>query len=135
MKKVYLAGPMDYVTSDQQNNWRLKATKELSDCFVVLNPCRRPHGCDLNAKEIFKLDIEDVTDSQLLLVDCRNHGVTTFGTPCEIYEASYNQHKPVIGWYDEDNPPSSKGIFQQVLIDRMFDSLDKAVLHLRQYYG
>lgn len=134
MKKIYLAGPMDFVSNTEQTSWRNIAKEKLSSNFIILDPCRRPHTSDLNAKEIFNLDMEDVNNADLLLVDCRHHGVPTFGTPCEVFYASYVLKKPVIGWHDTEKPMSGKGIFQQILIDRVFASLQQSLEHLTRYY-
>lgn len=132
---VYLAGPMDFLGQKEQTDWRNKA-KDFFAYYNVktLDPCRRPHSADLTPKEIFNLDLKDIDESDMLLVDYRNHGVPQFGTPCEVFYMNHILKRPVIGWYDEDNPPSKKGIFQQVLIDRAFPSLDDACDHIMGYY-
>jgi nucleoside 2-deoxyribosyltransferase len=134
--KVYLAGPMDFVSEKEQTGWRNKAT-ELFNIHEIkaLDPCRRPHSADLSPREIFNLDLVDIDNSDLILVDCRNMGVPQFGTPCEVFYMNHVLKRPVIGWYDEGREPSKKGIFQQVLIDRKFPSLEEACDHIIGYYN
>lgn len=135
MKKIYLAGPMDFATEEQQYAWRKQATnKLLKHGMDTLDPTRRPHDCDLNIKEIFKLDLKDIEECELVLADCRQLNIPTFGTSCEVFYASYILKKPVIGWYDEHEPPSGKSVFQEVLYDRKFGSLNKALDHIIKFY-
>jgi nucleoside 2-deoxyribosyltransferase len=133
--KVYLAGPMDFATQEQQVCWRNEATKLLRDFAIeTLDPCRRPHTADLNFKEIFNLDMVDVVSSDVMLVDCRDLKIFSFGTPCEVFYANYILKKPVIGWYTPETKPEGTRVFQTVLIDRTFDSLEKAVDHIGVFY-
>jgi len=126
-----MAGAMDAVPREYQENWRKKAADLLSYAGIqTLNPCRRPHDCDLTYKEIFNLDLQDVRNCDLMLVDNRK-GIKTYGTPCEVFYASYVLKKPVIGWYGDESP---FGVFQDVLIDRQFPTVEEAVDHIIAFY-
>ena len=129
--KIYLAGPMDFVSKEEQTCWRDKASTLLNVLGVeTLNPCRRPHDCGLNNKEIFNLDMQDVRDCDLMLVDNRPQ-LKSFGTPCEVFYMSYILKKPVIGWHGSEEP---FGIFQDVLIDKQFPSVEEAIDHIVCFY-
>ena len=135
MKTIYLAGPMDFVSEQNMTKWRDTATKKLQPYgYKTLDPVRRPHHHKLTNKEIFNLDMIDIKDSDLLLVDCRDLKVPTFGTPCEVFYASYILKKPVIGWYDAKTDPFENSVFQSVLFDRRFDSLSNALSHIVEFY-
>jgi len=134
-KTIYLAGPMDFATSEQQLNWRKIATNRLiANGFDILDPTKRPHTADLNNKEIFTLDMVDVEKSDLLFVDCRDLKIPIFGTPCEIFYASHVLKKPVIGWYDTEYKPKGKRVFQEVLVHRTFSSLYLGLNHIVDFY-
>jgi hypothetical protein len=137
MIKIYLAGIMDAVSDkpDYMTVWRKKATDYFEanhHQIVTLDPCRRPHNCGLTPGEIVYLDLKDVENSDILLVDCRNHNLPTFGTPIEIFHMRYNLKKPVIGWYDGELPAFS--IFQKVFVMRMFPSLLESMDHIITNY-
>jgi nucleoside 2-deoxyribosyltransferase len=136
---IYLAGPMDKMSIKDQTGWRNECEEFLSDLDVrVLNPCRRPHTADLINREIFNLDIKDIDESDLLLMDCRalsdNVNVKMFGTPCEVFYMNHILKRPTIGWYNEDSAPSGINVFADVLIDRMFPSLQEALDHIAGFY-
>ena len=133
--KIYLAGAMDYATAEHQTAWRIQATDLLRDFGVkTFDPCRRPHGTDLNPKEIFNLDLKELNNSDIVLYDYRNNDIKQFGSPCELMYFSYVLKRPVLAWYDKDFPHEREGIFQQVLIDRKFPSLEEACDHITTYY-
>lgn len=135
---IYTAGPMDFVSQEEQRGWRDETNsffKDYSDYFKVYDPGIRKHDADLNAKEIFIMDIKDVEKCDLVLADTRYLGKPQFGTPCEIFYASYILKKPVIGWFDEKHDPrKNKRIFLEALLTREFDSLQKALYHIENNY-
>jgi nucleoside 2-deoxyribosyltransferase len=138
MTTIYLCGPMDSVTQSEMEDWRKNATEYFESYTHVktLDPCRRPHPKEsgLTDKEIFELDIIDVTNSDILLADCRNLNKPTFGTPVEIFLANYIQKKPVIGWYDKKQGYRENSIFQNVLVTRLFPSLEEALDQISCWY-
>jgi nucleoside 2-deoxyribosyltransferase len=139
MKKtiIYTAGPMDFYTQEEQRGWRDKTNSffEHNNNFKVYDPGIRKHDADLTAKEIFIMDIRDVEKCDVVLADTRYMGKPQFGTPCEIFYASFILKKPVIGWYDKEHDPTTKKrIFQEALLTREFDSLDKALNHIHTNY-
>jgi len=136
--KIYLAGPMDYVDKETQCGWRRQCHEYFDDIYgnvKLLDPTRRTHEDDLSEREILTLDMWDVTQSDLLLVDAREFNAPSFGTACEVFYASYVLKKPVIGWYNEENKPTKRRIFQNALFTRQFESLDDALQHIGSYYS
>ena len=135
MYTIYLAGPMDAVTKEQQTGWRETCKMLVHDHDIkVLDPCRRSHEDDLTHREIFELDMLDVEECDLIVADCRDYKKPTFGTPCEIFYASYILKKPVIGWYDFEYKPTNIRVFQDALLTREFDNLYLAVDHVLDFY-
>jgi nucleoside 2-deoxyribosyltransferase len=135
--KIYLAGPMDRVTKDEMCTWRKKCHQyfEYIENVELLDPTRRSHEEKLNSKEIFVEDIRDVEEADMLLVDTRDLGKPQFGTPCEVFYASYILKKPVFGWFDlEYDPRKHKRIFQEVLLTNEFESLEIALEHIEENY-
>jgi nucleoside 2-deoxyribosyltransferase len=136
--KIYLAGPMDRVSNDEMCAWREKCHMyfQMFEGVRLLDPTRRPHEDDMNSREIFNEDLNDVRDSDLLLVDTRDLGKPQFGTPCEVFYASYILNKTVLGWFDLDHDPRKhKRIFQEVLLTNEFESLEKALEHIEVHYA
>lgn len=137
MKKVgiYLAGPMDNVSMEEMSDWRnnVKNYFHNDERFQLYDPCRRLHTSNLNAREIMLLDLKDIDNSSLVLVDNRDHGKPTFGTPCEVFYASYIHNKPVIAWNNTET--NRRGIFQKALFTREFKTLEEALNHISEYYG
>jgi len=136
MKKIccYLAGAMDNVSLSEMSNWRneVKEHFKQDERFFFYDPCRRPHGTNLTPREIMLLDLKDIDNSDLILVDNRDLGKSTFGTPCEVFYASYIQNKPVLAWNDKET--SRRGIFQKALFTHEFKSLEEALNHISEYY-
>lgn len=137
MKKVgiYLAGPMDNVSLEEMSSWRKQVINYFKEDerFVIYDPCRRPHSSNLNEREIMLLDLKDIDNSDLLLVDNRDLGKPTFGTPCEVFYAAYIQNKPTIAW--SDIITCRRGVFQKALFTREFTSLIASLEHISEYYG
>jgi len=133
--QIYLAGQMDNVSSSDMNDWR-RYTKKFwqgDDRIMILDPCRRPHTTNLSEREIMLLDLRDIDCADIILVDNRDLGKPTFGTPCEVFYASYMLNKPVIAWND-GKKTSRKSVFQRALFTNEFHSLEKALDHITEYY-
>ena len=135
--KIYTIGCMDYATKEEQTDWRNKVLDYFSDysSINVLNPTRRPHGCGLTDKEVFNLDIKDLNESSFAIMDCRLHkNKKQFGSPAEAMYFSYVLKRPIIGWYNKEEGYAENSIFQNVLVDRFFPSLEEAMDHITAFY-
>lgn len=135
---LYTAGIIDSVIDQPEimEGWRNQTMDYFSMYNVkVLNPTRRPHTADLNDKEIFNLDLKDINESDIILADCRLHqGKAQFGTPVELFYMNYILKRPVIGWYNGEEGYRDRSVFQNVLVDRFFPSLEEALDHISTYY-
>jgi nucleoside 2-deoxyribosyltransferase len=133
---IYLAGPMDRVSGEEMNQWRSRCHDYfvLQENVKLLDPTRREHEYEMTCKEIFIDDLEDVKNSDIILVDTRPNKLQ-FGTPCEVFYASHILGKKVFGWFDEDdNPNRYTRIFQEVLLTNEFSGLEKALEHIDENY-
>jgi nucleoside 2-deoxyribosyltransferase len=132
MTKIYLAGPMDFVSQEHQMGWR-ERVKLMSSGLEFFDPTRRPHDCGMTNQEIFDSDLKDIEDSDVVLAEVNESGIPVFGTTCEIFYASHVLKKPVYGWYNKQRK-QGKRIFQDVLLEREFSSLEDAIRFLMETY-
>ena len=132
---IYIAGQMDNVSFHEMSDWREYTKRHFlgDDRFIILDPCRRPHVANLTEREVMLMDLKDIDASDLLLVDNRDLGKPMFGTPCEVFYASYVQNKPVIAWNDQKT--TRKSVFQKALFTHEFDALQNALDHISEYYA
>lgn len=136
---IYLAGPMDFVSKECSEGWRNDVTIHFQSYIeqglvTLLNPCRRPHGCDLTPREVYKLDIMDVKECDMILADIRYSPRENTGTSCEMFYCHEILKKPVIGWLTEDTKPPRERLFMSQIVDREFMSLEAALEHIEEYY-
>lgn len=139
MKTCYLIGPMDGCPDSIITPWR-NETKEyfknhINDGLIrFLDPCRRPHTANLNPAEVFRLDLQDVRDSDFMLADIRYFARENTGTACELFYASEILKKPTIGWLTPDMKAPHIRLFMSQIITRQFESLREALDHIEEYY-
>lgn len=100
---VYLCGPMEAVSVEESRGWREIAISKLSDCCVLLDPCRRVHTFEARQmKRIFELDLRDIRDSDIVLANLNlMHDKPSHGTAQELFYAHYILRKPVIAFKSE----------------------------------
>ena len=137
-KSLYLCGPMDSVSKEEQTSWRNYAKDYLIQIGISsIDPCIRPHSkdCSLSDKEIVQQDLLDVEKADFLLVDARHRDKSMYGTPIEVFYANHILGKPTIGWYDEEHGYNDNSIFQNVFLSNRFPSLDEALDHIGCYYA
>ena len=87
--------------------WRERTKKLFSERFILLDPMRRnfkDREVD-SANEIVSFDLQDIAESDILLV---NYSKPSVGTAMEVFHASYNLGKFVIAFspftFKECNP-------------------------------
>lgn len=94
-KLIYLSGPIMDEYEGQAREWRLKAKQLLSRNFRTLDPMRRnffDRQVD-SANEIVEFDLQDVRESNILLV---NYSKPSIGTAMEVFHAAHNLGKFVV---------------------------------------
>jgi len=106
-KKIYLSGPIMDEHVDAAKTWRERATAELRDQFVILDPMRRnfkDREVD-SANEITEFDLQDVRDADILLV---NYSKVSIGTSMEVFYAAHDLGKFIVAFspypYKECSP-------------------------------
>lgn len=139
MKKnyIYLAGPMEGVTEEYANSWRQQATDTFENAGLeVLDPCRRTLFRDQHVdrnicNRIFKLDLQDIANSTVVLADMR--ASTTgkgWGTAMELMFAQ-TKNKTIIVWTDKDQFPHP---FVNSIATEIHESLEEALDAVNWYY-
>ena len=96
-KKIYLSGPIMDEHVDAAKTWRERATAELHDQFIILDPMRRnfkDREVD-SANEITEFDLQDVRDADILLV---NYSKVSIGTSMEVFYAAHDLGKFIVAF-------------------------------------
>jgi nucleoside 2-deoxyribosyltransferase len=96
-KKIYLCGPIMDEHEGHARAWRDRAKKLLGRNFVLLDPMRRDfkdREVD-SANEIVEFDLQDIRDADIVLV---NYNKNSIGTSMEVFYASHNLKKFVVGF-------------------------------------
>ena len=96
-KKIYLSGPIMDEHVDTAKTWRERATAELREHFVILDPMRRnfkDREVD-SANEITEFDLQDVRDADILLV---NYSKVSIGTSMEVFYAAHDLGKFIVAF-------------------------------------
>lgn len=95
--KIYLSGPIMDESGGHAREWREQAKRLLGERFILLDPMRRKfvdRQVD-SANEIVEFDLQDVRDADLILV---NYNKASIGTSMEVFYASHNLGKFVVGF-------------------------------------
>jgi len=106
MKKIYLCGKIQDLTTEQANNWREIVINKLNGKYICLNPMRRNfRDCEFQSQnEIVQLDKNDIINSDVILVNATK---PSWGTAMEILFA-FERHKIIIaftgGSYKQTSP-------------------------------
>ena len=96
-KKIYLSGPIMDEHVDTAKTWRERATAELREHFIILDPMRRnfkDREVD-SANEITEFDLQDVRDADILLV---NYSKVSIGTSMEVFYAAHDLGKFIVAF-------------------------------------
>ena len=81
----------------EARQWREEAKRILGEKFFLLDPMRRnfkDREVD-SANEIVRFDLQDVEDADFILV---NYNKASIGTAMEIFHASHNMGKFIVGF-------------------------------------
>ena len=123
-RTIYLAGPMEHVSTEEAKGWRSTATHLLAHSSNILNPCRRIHAFQPKyMKRIFELDLRDIRESDLILANLNNPAIPKHGTAMEVFYAAYVLKIPVVA-FKEDNTTIHP--FFESLVTEWRSSVDKA---------
>jgi nucleoside 2-deoxyribosyltransferase len=112
---VYLAGPMEDCTKEHMTGWRSYTKNKLSQMEIdSLDPTRRVSFHDelylgeqhtpvqSVCRRIFKMDMQDIANSTVVLADVRRDSGRGTGTSMELMFA-HMKNKIIILWADKDD--------------------------------
>jgi len=107
---VYLAGPMEDCTEEWMTGWRTQASNTLDEAGIqYLDPTRRvtfhdeltleQKGVPIQSvcRRIFKMDMQDIANSTVVLADVRRMSGRGTGTAMELMFA-HMKNKIIILW-------------------------------------
>ena len=130
-KKIYLCGPIMDEHEGVARAWREEAKKRLSHEFILLDPMRRnfkDREVD-SANEIVEFDLQDIRDTDILLV---NYSKSSVGTSMEVFFASQNLGKFVVAF----SPYSFKDCSPWMVrfCTKILPSLEAATGYIREHF-
>ena len=130
-KKIYLSGPIMDEHVDTAKTWRERATAELREHFVILDPMRRnfkDREVD-SANEITEFDLQDVRDADILLV---NYSKVSIGTSMEVFYAAHDLGKFIVAFspypYKECSP------WMVRYCTKILPDIDTAIAYIRDHF-
>ena len=130
-KKIYLSGPIMDEHVDTAKTWRERATAELREHFVILDPMRRnfkDREVD-SANEITEFDLQDVRDADILLV---NYSKVPIGTSMEVFYAAHDLGKFIVAFspypYKECSP------WMVRYCTKILPNIDSAIAYIRDHF-
>ena len=112
--------------------WREAAKKLLGGEYVLLDPMRRnfkDREVD-SANEIVRFDLQDVEDADILLV---NYNKASIGTAMEVFHASHNLGKFVVGFSQFEFKDCSPWMVKYCT--KILPSLEAAVDYVRRHFS
>lgn len=134
-RTIYLAGPMEHVSSAAATQWRdeVKAVISATHDVKFLDPCRRIHSFDpREMKRIFELDIRDINESDLLIVNLdQMDKIPRHGTAMEVFYAAYVRRIPVIAF--KSNKDHIHPFFESLVTEWRSDHLKAAETIMEHY--
>ena len=140
---VYLAGPMEDCTKERMTGWRSYTEKELSLKEInTLNPTRRVSFHDelylgeshtpvqSVCRRIFKMDMQDIANSTVVLADIRRSSGRGTGTSMELMFA-HMKNKVIILWAAPDD--LIHPFYESIYTEKYF-ILDECIDAITNYY-
>ena len=132
--KIYLAGPIQFVSQEEAEDWREYAMNIISmmnttfgeDMFGFFDPCRgkdlsKKYGIE-DAKPLVMRDLADIRASDVVLMNIPS-GARIIGTACELMYV-HMIGVPVVIVCDEND---SKHPWIHFLATKTFRTLDEAI--------
>ena len=140
---VYLAGPMEDCTKKRMTAWRLRAADILQKNDISsLDPTRRVEFHDQlklsetatheqsACRRIFKMDMQDIANSTVVLADVRRDSGRGTGTAMELMFA-HMKNKVIILWADRDDYVHP--FYESIYTEKYFE-LDDCIEAISYYY-
>lgn len=130
-KKIYLCGPIMDEHEGHARAWRQKAVKLLGRNFTLLDPMRRnfkDREVD-SANEIVEFDLQDIRDADIVLV---NYNKNSIGTSMEVFYASHNLKKFVVGFSPFSYKDSSPWMIR--FCTKILPDLELACVYIKEHF-
>lgn len=140
---VYLAGPMEDCTKKRMTAWRLRAADILQKNDISsLDPTRRVDFHDQlklsetatheqsACRRIFKMDMQDIANSTVVLADVRRDSGRGTGTAMELMFA-HMKNKVIILWADRNDYVHP--FYESIYTEKYFE-LDDCIEAISYYY-
>ncbi len=111
--------------------WRARAKARLEGRFVMLDPMRRnfrDREID-SANEIVEFDLQDVRDSDILLV---NYSKASIGTAMEVFYAAHDLGKFVIAFCPAEFKDMSPWMVK--FCTKVLEDLDEALVYIERHF-
>ena len=129
--KIYLCGPIMDEDEGHAREWRDKAKKMLGRNFILLDPMRRnfkDREVD-SANEIVEFDLQDIRDADIVLV---NYNKNSIGTSMEVFYASHNLKKFVVGFSPFSFKDSSPWMVR--FCTKILPDLETACRYIKEHF-
>jgi nucleoside 2-deoxyribosyltransferase len=129
--KIYLCGPIMDEHEGHAREWREKAKKMLGRNFILLDPMRRnfkDREVD-SANEIVEFDLQDIRDADIVLV---NYNKNSIGTSMEVFYASHNLKKFVVGFSPFSFKDSSPWMVR--FCTKILPDLETACRYIKEHF-
>jgi nucleoside 2-deoxyribosyltransferase len=129
--KIYLCGPIMDEHEGHAREWRDKAKKMLGRNFILLDPMRRnfkDREVD-SANEIVEFDLQDIRDADIVLV---NYNKNSIGTSMEVFYASHNLKKFVVGFSPFSFKDSSPWMVR--FCTKILPDLETACRYIKEHF-
>ena len=130
-KKIYLCGPIMDEHEGHARAWRDRAKKLLGRHFILLDPMRRDfkdREVD-SANEIVEFDLQDIRDADIVLV---NYNKASIGTSMEVFYASHNLKKFVVGFSPFSFKDSSPWMVR--FCTKILPDLETACRYIKEHF-
>ena len=140
---VYLAGPMEDCTKEHMIGWRSYTQKTLANMDIMaLDPTRRVSFHDelylgethvpvqSVCRRIFKMDMQDIANSTVVLADVRRDSGRGTGTAMELMFA-HIKNKVIILWANEND--NIHPFYESIYTEKYFD-IDQCIDAVTNYY-
>ena len=130
-KKIYLSGPIMDEHVDTAKTWRERATAELREHFIILDPMRRnfkDREVD-SANEITEFDLQDVRDADILLV---NYSKVSIGTSMEVFYAAHDLGKFIVAFSPDPYKECSPWMVRYCT--KILPNIDSAIAYIRDHF-
>jgi nucleoside 2-deoxyribosyltransferase len=128
---IYLCGPIMDEHEGHAREWRGRAKKLLGKNFVLLDPMRRnfkDREVD-SANEIVEFDLQDIRDADIVLV---NYNKASIGTSMEVFYASHNLKKFVVGFSPFTFKDSSPWMVR--FCTKLLPDLETACRYIKEHF-